>query len=129
MSNSFTIVGHVGQDPEKLEFQGKQLIRFSVADKRFGKEPYTNWYSCTYWGTSKLLEEHIKKGSAVVVSGSLEKVVAYTSKAGEPAVRIDVTARTVEFCPGVKTDQGEEFKPSAKTVAKPAFGGDDDLPF
>lgn len=117
--NKVFIMGHIGNDPEKLETKrGKAYTRLSVATRRYrppqeGEEKgshLTTWHSVFVWG--KLAEtctQYLRRGYPVFVEGYLN---AYTSeKEGEKGYELNIVADRVEFLPN-KT---------ANVAVEPAF--------
>lgn len=105
------IAGHVGKDPEtRFTPNGQKVTTFSVAvNQRKGKEDVTTWVRVTVWGDSfdKMLS-FIKKGSAVIVVGSMNPLSQYTDKEGRTQVSIEITAKMIEFSPFGKSDRPNE---------------------
>lgn len=71
---NITIAGRLGKDAELRRTQsGDPVLGFSVAvDDGYGQNKRTLWFRCSLWGKrGESLAEHLKKGSAVAVSGDL----------------------------------------------------------
>lgn len=71
---SICIAGRLGKDAELRRTQsGDPVLSFNVAvDDGFGQSKRTLWFKCSLWGKrGQSLEEHLRKGSAVTVSGDL----------------------------------------------------------
>lgn len=102
------IAGHVGKDPEtRFTPNGQKVTTFSIAvNQKKGKEEVTIWVRVTVWGDSldKILS-FIKKGSAVIVVGSMNPLSSYTDKEGRTQTSIEVTARMIEFSPFGRSDR------------------------
>ena len=76
MNNQVTIIGHVGQKPQTVQFpSGKSVVKFSVAVKEFGTaddEPKTLWLDVEAWnGNGERVLNTITKGREVLVTGRL----------------------------------------------------------
>lgn len=76
MNNQVTIIGHVGQKPQTVQFpSGKSVVKFSVAVKEFGTaedEPKTLWLDVEAWnGNGERVLGAITKGREVLVAGRL----------------------------------------------------------
>jgi single stranded DNA-binding protein len=81
-TNSITIVGYVGKNPEMKEFNDKQVTKFSVAHN--GSDPNNaQWFTVDCWdyALAETVIRQIEKGSRVRVTGSL-KVNRYQKKNG-----------------------------------------------
>lgn len=69
-----SIAGRLGKDSELRRTQsGDPVLSFSVAvDDGFGQQKTTIWFDCSVWGKrGEALSQHLKKGTAVAVSGDL----------------------------------------------------------
>jgi len=73
MSNSITIIGRLGKDPEAIGGNG---CRFTIADDIPSKEGGTNWHNCSLWNRADSFMKWMKKGKPVWVTGRVE----YTKK-------------------------------------------------
>ena len=111
------IAGHLGSDPEqRVTPSGQKVITLRVATNiRKGGKDETVWFRVTVWGDrfDKMLP-YLKKGSAVMVVGRLDKPEIYTDKEGRPQVSLNVTAEMIEFPPFGKSD-----KAGGQTSAQP----------
>lgn len=69
--NSITVSGNLGRDAElRSTGGGEQVLSFSVADSQ-GRDKPTIWWNCQLWGKrGAALEQYLKKGQQVTVSGS-----------------------------------------------------------
>ena len=91
-----TAAGTVGQDAElKFSASGTEVLSFSVACRTgFDKqknESKTTWVRCTMFGArAASAEAHLKKGTKVTVSGTVNEVRAYTNKDGTPGASLEV---------------------------------------
>ena len=97
------IAGHLGADPEtRVTPDGQKVTSFRVATniRRKGADE-TVWWRVTVWGDrfDKLMP-YLKKGSAVIVHGSLSgKPEIYTDKNGVQNVSLDIPCRHDQFQP------------------------------
>lgn len=99
--NEVLLVGRVGQDAELKYFEsGACKASFSVATNRYDytkKEKVTDWHRVEVWGkTAEFVGEHFKKGSQVLVQGTLKKE-EYTNKDGEKKTIYKVVASKAQF--------------------------------
>lgn len=70
--NAWAIAGNVGKDAVlRHTANGDPVLGFSVAvSERKGNENVTLWVDCALWGKrAQSLEEYVKKGQKVAVSG------------------------------------------------------------
>lgn len=113
--NIIQIAGHLGADPEtRFTPSGLKVTNLRVATKiyRNGKEE-TVWYRVTIWGDrfDKMLT-HMKKGSAIIVVGEMNKPEIYTDREGRPQISLEITAEFIRFSPFGKPG-GQEGTPAA----------------
>lgn len=137
--NLIHIAGHLGDDPEERFTPGGQKVinfRVAVKSRRRGEES-TTWYRVTIWGDrfDKMLP-HLKKGSAVIVVGELQKPEVYTDREGKPQVSLEITAEVIRFSPfgrsGGGTSNSSNQSASSPTYVQPSqmanrMGLEDDL--
>lgn len=77
MNNTITVVGHVGQNPQSVSFEGSgnKVVKFSVAVKEFSsasEEDSTFWIDVDAWnGLGDRVMSTITSGREVAVSGRL----------------------------------------------------------
>lgn len=136
--NFLQIFGRLGADPEtRFTSGGQKVTSFRVACnvKKGGKE-MTMWWRVTCWGDrfDKMMT-YLKKGSAVIVMGTMGMPEIYTSRDGAQQVSLDITADSLHFSPfGGGGEQKASHQPAANTysesnlaeVASPAYGGASD---
>lgn len=70
---NITIAGRIGKDSVLRDAGGNDVLGFSVAvDDGYGENKRTIWFDCSVWGKRAVsLAPHLKKGTAVAVSGDL----------------------------------------------------------
>jgi single-strand DNA-binding protein len=100
--NRVTLVGHLGGDPETKPAGATTVTKFNLAvtdrwrDKADEKQEHTNWIPVSVWnGRGENLPNYIKKGSCVLVEGSL-RVTSY-DEAGSKRYFTEVVASNVVF--------------------------------
>ena len=73
-SNTLTVVGNVGDDPElRFTNSGTALAKFSLAVYA-GKDKDSAWFDVTVWGQlAENVAESVTKGQRVMVLGRLEQ--------------------------------------------------------
>ena len=116
--NTIILKGNLGGDPEiKMLKDDKKMARFSIATKDgYGDNQKTNWHRCVAFGkTAEVIEKHVKKGSEILVQGS----ISYNEHEGKQYTSIMVDR--FEFC-GSKES-------SSETTQVQAEGYVEDLPF
>ena len=137
------LIGRLGADAElRTSAKGNQFVSMRVASNDFvGGENVTTWVTVMWSGDRAVkMQEHMKKGSAVSVHGTL-RTSLFTNKNGEQSISTDLFADRVDFVSLGKSGdtQANEavtetgtFKPKAKAeeVAVASAASDaDDLPF
>jgi single-strand DNA-binding protein len=123
------IAGHLGADPEvRFTSTGKKVTTFRVACRtRKGQNEDTIWYRVTVWGEQydKLIS-YLKKGSAVMVAGELQKPELFNDREGKPQIALEITASFIQFSPfgGKSTGSGGTTQQQQEHAAPAAaFGG------
>ena len=134
MYEKHVIMGNLGREPEmRYTPAGVPVTDFSVAvNKRYTNKDgerveKTTWYKVTCW--RKLAEtcaQYLKKGRTVIVEGDLA-AEAYTDRDGKPQAKLVITATSVQFVGGGKTDG--ESEPAGNGAPAGPVTDDDELPF
>lgn len=122
--NTITIIGHLGADPvTRFTANGQKVTTFTVAtNARKGGNDVTIWFRITVWGDrfDKMIS-HLKKGSAIIVVGELQKPEIWTDKEGRPQITLEVTAAMLSFPPLGRDRQGQgQGQESGQAYAKGA---------
>jgi len=136
--NLLEIAGFLGADPEeRFTSTGRKVVTFRVGVKT-GKED-TMWVRVSVWGDRfDRMMPYLKKGSAVIVIGEMQKPEIYTSKDGQPQVSVNITAEIIKFSPFGKPkserEQQQTPEPTARVQEELVTYGagqeaGDDLPF
>jgi single-strand DNA-binding protein len=103
MSSSFAyaqIGGSLGKDPEvKSTPNGTKVTTFSVAvEQGFGDNKTTGWFTVvSFKETAEFAEKHLKKGSAVRVSGTLQVRSWDDKTTGQKRYVTEVVAHKIDF--------------------------------
>ncbi len=116
--NYIMIAGHLGADPEvRFTSTGKKVTTLRVAtNARRGNTDETIWWRVTLWGDQfdKMIS-FMKKGSAVIVFGEMQKPEIFTDRDGKPQISMNITASNIQFSPFGKPDRPQqEGQPSAQ---------------
>jgi single-strand DNA-binding protein len=111
LMNIIEILGHLGADPEvRFTTSGLKVTNLRVATnvRKKGKDE-TVWWRVTIWGDrfDKMIT-YLKKGSAVIVVGEMDKPEIYTDKEGRPQIALEMTAEFIRFSPFGKPDRPQE---------------------
>ena len=142
------IAGRLGADPQvRYTPSNQKVTAFNVAVSVYqsGKED-TAWWRVTVWGDrfDKMMN-YLKKGSAVIVTGTMKKPELWTNRDGNQQISLEMTAEMINFSPFGKAENSptnqQENNMSAEPLASasPAMAAvdaspsvdsvDDDLPF
>lgn len=119
-----TIAGRLGKNAELRRTQsGDPVLSFSVAvDDGYGQNKRTLWFDCSVWGKrGESLADHLRKGSAVAVSGDLST----REYEGKTYLTVRVNELTLQG--------GKQERQSQQSYAQASGGGpvdlDDSIPF
>ncbi len=122
--NYLTIAGHLGADPEvRFTSSGKKVTTLRVATRtRRANADDTIWYRVSVWGDQfDKMMPYLKKGSAIVVFGELQKPEIFTDRDGKPQISLNISASQIQFSPFGKPDRpGQEGQESAAAPAAPS---------
>lgn len=133
MSNLVHIAGHLGADPEaRFTSSGKKVTTLRVATRvRRGQNDDTIWWRVTIWDERyEKMIPHLKKGSAVMVTGELHKPEIFNDREGKPQVSMELTAVHVQFSPfgrpqgqsDASSSQGRSFQESSPGPHRESMG-------
>lgn len=145
--NQVSVAGHLGADPEvRFTSSGQKVttLRLAARARRSQKDKdETIWWKITIWGEAfdKMLP-YVKKGSALIVMGDLNKPEIFTDKEGRPQVSMSMTAYNLMFSPfgkgGDSSQQGgneekrevhEPAMSAAQGKAEHVSFSEDEIPF
>ena len=145
--NFVFIAGHLGADPEtRFTPSGQKVttLRLAAKARKSGAE-LTIWWRVTVWGDQfdKFIS-FLKKGSAVIAVGTMNKPEVYNDREGKPQVSMEMTASNLMFPPFGKSGSGATaqqtsgasaentdfagFTPGEAEMASPGHL-DDEVPF
>ena len=123
--NTITLYGHLGQDAEpKVLESGQRLIKLRLATNiRKGGSDETLWWRVTGWGDRfKNLEPYLKKGTALIVVGTMQPPRIYPDQSGANQISLAVTAHHISFSPfGGKSDETQDSQ-EPRTAKQPQQG-------
>ena len=101
MRNYIQLVGHLGQDPEVVKYDGGQFTRMSVAtNNRYtskDNEPVeeTTWHKVKGFGvTADIMQTKLARGARVLVEGRMQ-YGSYENKDGQTVRTAEVLAQRV----------------------------------
>lgn len=114
--NTIYIAGNLGADPvTRFTPSGQKVTTFNVATTiRRGENTTTVWYKVTVWGDrfDKMIS-YLKKGSAVIVIGELQKPDIWTDKEGRQQISLEIWADAIKFSPFGKSDRANQENSSS----------------
>ena len=96
--NSTTVSGRLGGDAEiKQTTNGKTVMNFNLAETLgFGDQKRTQWYRCAMFGDrATKLQQYLKKGSAITVTGEMELREWTDQSTGEMKKALQITVDRV----------------------------------
>lgn len=135
--NKVILVGNLVSDPElKTTPSGVNVMRFRIAvGRRFAKadaEIKADFFDIVAWrNTAEFVSKFFKKGSPILVSGSLQNR-SWSDSDGNKRYATEVVADEVSFV-GSKGDNGQPTANEAPTYGIPdgleELSNDDELPF
>lgn len=113
------IAGRLGRDPEtRFTPSGLKVTNLTVATtvRKGGKEE-TVWWRVTIWGErfDKMIS-YLKKGSAVIAIGEMNKPEIWTDKEGRSQVSLELTADIVRFSPFGNPDSNKQEQTGTQTT-------------
>lgn len=122
--NRVIVTGYLGNDPEQRGSGDNRPTNFSIAvtdrwkDAAGEKQERTNWFNVVAWnGLGDTAVQHIKKGSHVLVEGSLRTNEWEDKESGEKRSRIEIVATSIVFL-NKKPDEQTEFPRAATAPAR-----------
>lgn len=143
MYPSITLVGNIVADPQ-MKFVGQNntpIVETRLAvNVGYGKSEKTLWFKLSEWGTynsdggvvSKLMRESrtgtplFRQGSSVVITGYINNVGAYVSKAdGQPKADVVIQVLNIDYTPGAK-GKSDSNKENNTSQGQSSTGSDDD---
>jgi len=139
--NKATLLGNLGRDPEVRSLQnGGKVANISVAtsqtwrDKTTGeRQEKTEWHRVVVFGpAAEAVEKYLKKGSKVLVDGTIETRSWETDGVKKYATEIVVRGfgtRIVFVDTKHEAAGGEDEPGETGRTSKPAPGPIDDIPF
>lgn len=137
-----TIIGNLGKDAEVKNFNGKNVINFSVAvtenwkDKNGQKQSKAYWYECSRWTDNTSVANYLKKGCKVLVEGVPEPR-AYIGQDGQAKAVQGVRITNIHILsfvednsqPANTAQPAPYYNKGAFTPPKVNAEESDDLPF
>ena len=121
--NSVTIVGFVGADPEQRQAKGNgsKFTVLSVATQRSWKNAEDEWVSKTEWHRVAIFRtrlaqyvlDNIRKGSHVLIEGSLISSIYERPGKGKKAATTKITSWSIRADAVRRLDRGE---PEPETI-------------
>ena len=97
------IIGHLGQDSQVNNVNGKNVINFSVAySEKFKNQQgedteRTTWVSCAYWTDKLNVSNYLKKGTLVYTEGKPEAKSYQNNKTNENVPQLHCRVSTIQL--------------------------------
>ena len=132
--NQVNLVGRLGQDAALKQTQsGASFVTFSVATQTLLKKQDgtwdhpTTWHSCVMWGKrAETLASHLKKGTTVVVTGSLSYREG-TAKDGTKQRYVDINVDDVQLLADATPKSDRSASAPRQTAPRSTPNGSNDL--
>jgi len=122
--NQINVIGRIGQNPEKKQSSNNSdYYSFSVVSntKERGEERSV-WYRCMLFSFNEKFMNCIKKGSMIMVSGSLSVPSIYQDKMGVNQVSLSIMASAVNFLPASeKKEGGQSYSDKGSQEGKQSY--------
>ena len=140
---NYTLSGVIAKDCEMRTIDsGKQVISFSIAEKKVWKDKEgikherTKWINCVWWCESRSMPQWLKKGMCVAIVGEPE-ASSYIDKEGKSVAKLECRVLSLAFLGHIKPKDSGETSSSNSTphsVPTPQQNTEypeptDDLPF
>lgn len=142
--NQTNIAGYLGADPEvRFTSSGLKVTTLRVAVRT--RKDDTIWWKTILWGDQfDNIIPHLKKGSAVICFGEMNKPEIFTDREGKSQVSLSLTAWHISFSPfgggsrsSNTTSSTEQATPQPAAVSETVSGlgkmdmnfNDDEIPF
>lgn len=110
MYSKTIVVGRCGADPELSYLSsGVAVCNVRIAEDRgFGENKQTVWWRVAFWRQqAETVNEHVKKGDALVVEGVAD-AHAYLSNDGDPRASLELTAHSWRFAGGGRRGETDQ---------------------
>jgi single-strand DNA-binding protein len=115
------IVGNLGKDAQVTNYQGKNIINFSVAHTEKYKNAEgvevnkTTWVECSIWrnqGESIAIAQYLKKGTQVLARG-IPEASTYTNSQNQAVPKLKCKVNTVQLLGSAPAANNNAPAPSA----------------
>ena len=119
------IAGHLGGEPEvRMAPSGQKITSFTGATNiRRQNEDKTVWWRVTIFGDRfDRMIPHLKKGSYLFVTGSMNPPRTYVDKEGVTQVALEIVADSMHFLGGKNDREKAEGGSQDRERAAPASG-------
>lgn len=130
--NQMMLAGNLGADPEvRFTSSGKKVTTMRVATRaRKGGQEDTIWFRVSVWGEEhdKFIA-HLKKGSAIIVFGELQKPEIFTDREGRSQISMNVTAHRLNFSPFGRPDRERQNGEMSPMQSQPGSSAEMAMPF
>jgi single-strand DNA-binding protein len=128
--NLSIFTGNIGRDPELRQFNGDNILNFSIGVQTGNREkPETMWVDCALWGKrATSLQPYLAKGMRVTVSGAV-KLEAFTAKDGTPKTSLRMSVDQIDLPPKGDAPAQKQQTQQTQQPAGDMADMDDDIPF
>ncbi|WP_157952543.1 single-stranded DNA-binding protein [Candidatus Similichlamydia epinepheli] len=119
--NFIEVIGNVVIDPEKrVTANGAKMTVLVIADnQRKGEKEEVLWWRVVVWdGELERVIPYIRKGSRVVVYGTMRKPRTYVDSNGVSQASLELKAFLIRFLPGSRNEGESSFGTAKPTDVK-----------
>lgn len=124
---SIEVIGNLGADVRRVDYQGTSFYTFSVCDNRkVGEKEVSMWYKCNLNRVSENLLQYLVKGQQVFVRGIPRYSIFDSSVHHCKMVSVDIMVNEIQLVggnPGSKeegtAEQGQDQEQAQEPAAEP----------
>ncbi len=124
MSNTYTALGKIVDEPQLKEVNNTSLLKFKIADNNgYGDRQTTNWVYCDVWGKQAVnLSNILSPKREVMVSGTLTSR-EYVDNTGANRTALQLR------CNEVTLTSNKAAETNVQSVSEHTAPVEDDMPF
>lgn len=126
---SAVVTGNIGKDASVREHDGKTVVSFSVASRRYERGvEQTDWVDVSFWGArARGLALHLKKGGRVCARGTI--LVREYEYNGQRRTSLSLRADDVELLGGKPQERGDSALDTAAASKSSYDESESEIPF
>lgn len=122
--NNITVYGRLGRDAELKEVNGSTVMELNICQcQKKSEEGQTPvWWYASFWGDKYTkIQQYLKKGSAVIISGEMSPPYTYQNKTQGWTTSLRIKGIDIKFNPfgGERKDNDNDQKATNAEVIYP----------